>query len=66
MSSNPSELTPEEFTGRIERALPLSIPEEQKRLIEHARAWAIVTYDGAVPEFLDKRLENMEERYGIA
>jgi hypothetical protein len=57
-------LTPEQFTHEMERALPLSIPSEQKRLLEQARAWAIVSYQGNVPESLNRQLTSLEERYG--
>jgi hypothetical protein len=50
----------------VEKALPLSIPSEQKRLLEHARAWAIASYNGDVPEALNQQLKTLEERYGNA
>jgi hypothetical protein len=59
-------LTPEQFTNEVEKALPLSIPSEQKRLLEHARAWAIASYNGDVPEALNQQLKTLEERHGNA
>jgi hypothetical protein len=60
------DFTPEEFTSEVERALPLSVPAEQKRLLEHAKAWAIVWHNGNVPEALNQQLKTLEERYGNA
>jgi hypothetical protein len=59
-------LTPEQFANDVERVLPLSIPSEQKRLLEHARAWAVSSYNGDVPEALNHQLKTLEERYGNA
>jgi hypothetical protein len=59
-------LTPEQFTNEVERALPLSIPSERKRLLEHARAWAVSSYNGDVPKALNGQLKSLEERYGNA
>ena len=59
-------LTPEQFTNEVERALPISIPSEQKRLLEQARAWAVVSYQGSVPESQHQQLTRLEERYGNA
>ena len=59
-------LTPEQFTKEVERVLPISIPSEQKRLLEHARVWAVVSYQGSVPESLHQQLTSLEELYGNA
>ena len=59
-------LPPEQFVREIEKLLPRSIPSEQQRLLEHARAWAVVSYRGALPEALDQQLKTLEERYGNA
>ena len=63
---NTAAFTPEQFTNELERALPLSIPVEQKRLLAQARAWAIVSYNGDVPAALHQQLKTLEERYGNA
>jgi hypothetical protein len=62
----PNPLTPEQFVREVENVLPISIPSEQKRLLEHARAWAVSSYNGAVPEVLHQQLKTLEERYGHA
>jgi hypothetical protein len=59
-------LTAEQFVMEVERALPLSIPSERKRLLEHARAWAVISHQGDVPEGLNQQLKTLEERYGNA
>jgi hypothetical protein len=58
--------TPQQFVEEVEGALPLSTPQEQKRLLEHAKAWAIVWHNGNVPEALNQQLKTLEERYGNA
>ena len=63
---SPVTLTPEQFTTDLERVLSLSTPTEQKWLLAQARDWAVVSYDGAVPEALYQQLETLEERYGNA
>lgn len=64
--NHPAPLTPEQFAQNIESVLPISIPSEQKRLLEHARAWAVSSYNGDVPEALNQQLKTLEERYGNA
>jgi hypothetical protein len=54
-------LTPEQFVEDLEDVLPGSSPEEAKRLIEHARAWAIVYYEAEVPRALQARIHSLEE-----
>jgi hypothetical protein len=54
-------LTPEQFVDELEDALPGASPEEAKRLIEHARAWAIVYYEAEVPRELQARINSLEE-----
>lgn len=62
MPTNMSEvLTPEQFVDELEDVLPRSSSEEAKRLIEHARAWAIVYYEAEVPRELQARINSLEE-----
>jgi hypothetical protein len=62
----PQILTPEQFVNEVESALPQSISTERKRLLEQARAWAVVSYDGEMPEALAQRIQSLEAQYGNA
>jgi hypothetical protein len=59
-------LTPEEFIQEVEQALPSSTPEEQYCLLNHARAWALVSYSGKVPVELVEQIHGLEVQYAIA
>jgi hypothetical protein len=57
----PETLTPEHFVDEVAAVLPESSSTEAHRLIEHARAWAIVYYSGDVPAALEARIDSLEE-----
>jgi hypothetical protein len=56
-------LTPEEFVQEIDAALPRLSNTEAARLLEHARAWAIVCYPEQIPEALDSALTDLEDKW---
>lgn len=56
-------LTAEQFAETVRLALPVSSGAERKRLIEHAKAWATVQYNGDVPAPLVDKLSQMERQY---
>jgi hypothetical protein len=56
-------ISPEEFLGQVEGALPKVIPKERNRLLEHARAWAISFYEGEMPVAMEHRLESLEAQW---
>lgn len=55
-------LTPEEFVQQISDSLPDSTNRESRRLLDHARAWATVFYEGEIPPLLLNRLQRLEAR----
>lgn len=57
-------LMPDQFVQEVEKVLPVSTPQERKRLLEHETAWAVVSYAGHVPKRLARKLQALEERYG--
>ncbi len=56
-------LTPEEFVEDVAAALPSSSTKERSRLLEHARAWADLTYPDGLPTALEARLKKLEEQW---
>lgn len=60
MQQTPETLSPERFLDEVAAALPNSSYTEGQRLLEHARAWTTVFYDGAIPEQLAYRLSTLE------
>jgi hypothetical protein len=59
----PETLTPEQFVDEVAAVLPESSSAEAYRLIHHARAWAIVYYNGDVPDQLTTRINALEGNY---
>ena len=55
--------TPEEFVEEVAAALPSSSDQEGFRLLEHARAWADLTYPDALPTTLETRIKKLEEQW---
>ena len=53
-------LSPEDFLHQVEIVMPVSTGEEQQRLLQHARAWATVYYDGNLPAELTHNLTQLE------
>ncbi len=47
----------------VAAALPRSSETEKSRLLEHARAWATVSYPEQIPAKLDMRLTQLEEQW---
>ena len=62
-TAQPKTVTPEEFLQQIEGALPKSTQKERDRLLEHARAWAVASYEGEIPTGFEYRLESLEARW---
>jgi hypothetical protein len=60
---NEQTLTPEIFLNQVEKALSQSTQQERDRLLEHARAWAVVFYDGEVLPAIEHRMESLEARW---
>jgi hypothetical protein len=63
ITPTPETLTPEEFVREIDAALPRLSNTEVARLLEHARAWAIVCYPEKTPQALDSALTSLEEKW---
>lgn len=59
-------LTPEDFLDAVTDALPSSSKTEASRLLQHARAWADVTYPDGLPVELNSRLTSLEEQWQSA
>ena len=55
--------SPEQFVEEVAAALPRSSETEKSRLLEHARAWATVSYPEQIPAKLDMRLTQLEEQW---
>jgi hypothetical protein len=53
-------LTPTEFIDEIAANFPKLTLRETRRLLDHARAWATVFFDGEIPPLLASRLQNLE------
>ncbi len=58
-------LNPEEFVEVVAAALPHSTAIEGWRLLEHARAWATVSYPEQMPRTLDERLTELEAQWQL-
>jgi hypothetical protein len=63
MTGQQQRITPEEFAGEVELALPKSTQKERNLLLEHLRAWVVVFYEGEVPTDIEHRLESLEVRW---
>lgn len=59
-------LTPDEFVNAVADALPSSSKTEASRLLQHARAWADITYPDGLPAALDDRLTKLEDQWQSA
>jgi hypothetical protein len=55
-------MTPEEFAVQVADALSVSTFAEARRLVDHARAWSTVFYDGNIPQSLDSQLQRLEKQ----
>jgi len=58
-------LTPKEFIADINAHLPFLSEKELTRLKEHARAWAVVAYEGDVPDDVEESLKELENQHAV-
>ena len=56
-------LSPEHFITEVAQALPHSVSAERIRLLEHAKAWAEVSYPEGVPSALSTTFQELEDRW---